>query len=454
MIFKTLIKKFKNNRRGLFRTIAGMFPAWIRHRIIRNNILVDSKAACAFEYKIATTIDELEQAFRILHDAYVDQGYMTQSKSGLRFLKYFALPSTTTIIAKKGEEVIGTMSIIRRTRMGLPMETIFNLDQLTQLDSEVAEISSLAVAKKYRGKRGEVFLPLCRFLHQYCAKLMKVRYMVIAVHPTMSDLYRALFGFQDLKNFFVKKVDASEYSIKKYSFANGNPAVPLILDLENLYSFLKNAQNQKSNSETLFSYFFKEEFPSMHFPERFAELNIDPVLSFESIKYFIQRTLHDGWLQQLSSAENHLLNNIYLGRITQFETVLSKNYRRSRLVYSFKGTLEIHGLNQINKSLHFKSEVMDISKSGLSLQVLTQHPDRILSDEELSSQSLNCTFRFWSHGNKQIQINAEIVWRKNNQIGLQIKDENLDWLQFFNIVSFSYRRIYDSDNENCTHYIV
>ncbi len=438
MDFKKIYNKLKSNRRSLLRIIISIFPTKIRHRFIRNHVRVDANVVNAFEFKIADTVDELEQAFRILHDAYVEQGYMHESKSGLRFLKYFALPSTTTIIAKKDNEVVGTMSIIRRSRMGLPMETIFNLNQLTQLDSEVAEISSLAVGKKYRGQRGEVFLPLCRFLHQYCVQYMKIRYMVIAVHPSMSELYRALFGFQDLKNFFLTKRDSEEYQVKQYSFANGNPAVPLILDLENLYSFLKKAGSQSIMQNSLFTFFFKRQFPSMQFPIRFSELNIDPVLSLKSIQYFLQLTLKDGWFQQLSPEEIDLLNKIYFGRVQQFATAKSMFFRQSRLIYSFKGKLEIHGSSRLTQSLYLNVEVMDISKNGLSLQIIDVPTKEFIFNNESSTYTSRCTFRFWSLANKHMQINAEIVWSRNSRIGLKLNDDNLDWIQFFNIVSFGY----------------
>lgn len=433
-VLKNLMKKTLKNKRSLSRIIIGLMPKKNRYQFIRNRINMNAQSVQEMEFKIATTQDELQQAFQILHDAYVEQGYMNSTPSGLRFLKYFALPSTTTIVAKKGNEVVGTMSIIRRTRMGLPMESLFNLDCLTTADTEVAEISSLAVAKKFRGQRGEVFLPLCRFLHQYCVQLMKIKYMVIAVHPTMAEVYRALFGFEDLKDFFGSHVNPKDYQTKSYDFANGNPAVPLILDLEKLYLFLKNDIKNNEEANSLFGYFFRQSFKNMHFPIRAKDLNIDPVFSLNLIRNFIELTRLDGWLENLSSSEKILLNKIYLGQIPQFnsEDMISNTFdsskfsiKKERLEYVFKGSVEFH-LN--SDSLHTKVEVINISKTGFAVRLL----DRNDQNNIPLNSSTTATLRFWGLNNTHIQVHAKLVWQKNGMYGFSLLQQATSWDQFTN----------------------
>ena len=65
------------------------------------------------ELKIAQTPQELQECFRLLHDAYVGSGFMKPDPSGLRVTLYHALPTTTTLCAKWNGEVVGTISLIR-----------------------------------------------------------------------------------------------------------------------------------------------------------------------------------------------------------------------------------------------------------------------------------------------------------------------------------------------------
>ena len=59
--------------------------------------------------KIAETQEELEACFKLLHNAYVDSGFMKPHPSGMRVTIYHALPTTTTLCAKYDGQVVGTI---------------------------------------------------------------------------------------------------------------------------------------------------------------------------------------------------------------------------------------------------------------------------------------------------------------------------------------------------------
>ena len=54
------------------------------------------------ELKIAQTPQELQECFRLLHDAYVGSGFMKPDPSGMRVTMYHALPTTTTLAVSPG----------------------------------------------------------------------------------------------------------------------------------------------------------------------------------------------------------------------------------------------------------------------------------------------------------------------------------------------------------------
>lgn len=59
--------------------------------------------AVRVDFKYAETREELEEAYRITHDAYVESGYMNPNPSGIRVSLFNALPHTLTIIARQDQ---------------------------------------------------------------------------------------------------------------------------------------------------------------------------------------------------------------------------------------------------------------------------------------------------------------------------------------------------------------
>lgn len=70
----------------LMRKIVALLPEKTRHKFIRSKIMVGEGAPAHIIFKLAETKEELEQAFRVLHEAYVEQKYMVRTRQacGLR----------------------------------------------------------------------------------------------------------------------------------------------------------------------------------------------------------------------------------------------------------------------------------------------------------------------------------------------------------------------------------
>jgi hypothetical protein len=60
----------------------------------------------------AETLDELRQAYRLVHDAYVEAGYIQPHSSRMRARVFDASPNMATFIAKVGQRVVGVLSIV------------------------------------------------------------------------------------------------------------------------------------------------------------------------------------------------------------------------------------------------------------------------------------------------------------------------------------------------------
>ena len=218
------------------RKLFSFFPRSLRFGIYRSFVDCDPSPDSRLVLKIAETKEELEACFKLLHDAYVSSGFMQPAASGMRVTIYHALPTTTTLCAKFDGEVVGTMSLIRESVFGFPLQAIFDLSDLRAKKGKIAEVSALAVHPKFRKTGGAILFPLMKFMYEYCTTFFDTRHLVIAVNPNRIEMYESLLFFKRL----------TEREVENYDFANGAPAVGATLDLLEARSLLKKAYNHKA----------------------------------------------------------------------------------------------------------------------------------------------------------------------------------------------------------------
>lgn len=171
--------------------------------------------------KIADTKEELEACFAVLHDTYVESGFMKPDPSGMRLSIHHALPTTTTLCAMYDGKVVGTVSLIRENRLGMPLQNAFDLSELHSKGGCIVEVSALAISRMFRKNSGSILLPLMKFVYEFCVTHVNTRHLVIAVNPRHIKHYESLLHFRRL----------STRVVESYDFANGAPAIGATLDL-------------------------------------------------------------------------------------------------------------------------------------------------------------------------------------------------------------------------------
>lgn len=246
---------------------------------------------------IATSQNDLEACFALLHDAYVDSGFMKAHPSGLRVTPYHALPTTTTLCARRHGTVVGTLSIIREGVFGFPLQTAFNLAAVRALPGRIAEISALAIHPAHR--TGKVLFPLLKFMYEYCTDYFDTRHLVIAVNPKHVGMYESLLLFKRLQ----------EAPIENYDFVDGAPAVGATLDLDVAPSLYRLVYGNQPPRRNLYDYFTRVKLPNIQFPQRRYHVTVDPVMSPGLLDHFFNRRtrVFDG----LDARRRELLHSVY-----------------------------------------------------------------------------------------------------------------------------------------------
>jgi GNAT superfamily N-acetyltransferase len=311
---KTTGRSFKASARKFLhiglRKVFAAFPRRVRFAAYRSFVDCDVAPGPGLVLKIAETQQELAACFALLHDAYVASGFMQADPSGMRVTLYHALPTTTTLCAKVDGKVVGTISLIRESVFGFPLQAIFELQGVRKLGGNIAEVSALAVHPDYRKTGGAILFPLMKFMFEYCSKFFDTRHVVIAVNPSRIEMYESLL--------FFKRLQATP--VDSYDFANGAPAVGASLDLRSAPKLMKRVYGAKSQRKNLYAYFTQVVLPNICLPSRRYFTTNDPVMTPALLDYFFNQKTAGFAL--LDERKKLLLHSIY--NLPEYQQVLPK----------------------------------------------------------------------------------------------------------------------------------
>lgn len=181
----------------LLNQLKRLLPRSVRYSLIRRAFRIDEKELAGVKVKIASTVDECVEAAKLVHQGYVGRGIMQPHGSGVRMTPFLALPSTVVFVALKAGQLVGTLSLVLDSSLGLPMEKIFpdEVSAVRRRGGIIAEVGAQCVTRKCRGT-GVAFL-LNKAMFQ-TMELLGVEQLLFAVHPKAEDLYGATICAQRL----------------------------------------------------------------------------------------------------------------------------------------------------------------------------------------------------------------------------------------------------------------
>lgn len=353
-------------KKKFFYFLISKLPQLLRHFIYRKLYArVPTQDPAGLIFELARSQEELESAFKLLHDAYVEQGFIEAQTSGMRLIVQHALPTTSILVAKVEGRVIGTISVMRDTPLGLPMEKAFNISDLKLQGRRVAELSCLAIHPSYRRKMGaDVFFPLTLFAAIYAKKYFGTDYLVFNLYPHHADFYNAIFGSTHLLN---NKKESIDYL--------GAPATGIKLDLNTVESFALKKYSGLEPRKDLHAYTFVTEHSYFKFPDSKNGIINYPVMSPKLLQYFFSEKTKI--FNNLSLLEMQVLSKYYPGEKYAkifFSAQVSKFKKRVEPRWDIRLDAECI---LPNKNSIIKLVLIDISQNGFrahfNSQVLENH---------------------------------------------------------------------------------
>jgi hypothetical protein len=211
----------------------------------------------------AVNPDELRKAYKLVHKAFVEKGYINPRKQGMRIRVYETLPEMITFTAQSDGKVIGVQSLVRDSEFGLPSDHAFNpeIDSLrnqTLLYEATNQATDIGAIKKDAKKRG-VPTELMRCCFAYAMGQSKIEgkqaNIVTTISPKHVPLYEFLC-FEQLGN------------VRDYGFEKGikDPVVLMLLKLGELEQRVHDVYSPAEDvalAEQIYDWFVKHPYENL-----------------------------------------------------------------------------------------------------------------------------------------------------------------------------------------------
>ncbi|MCB0366318.1 MAG: PilZ domain-containing protein [Bdellovibrionaceae bacterium] len=378
-------------------------PDAIQGKLIRRQLHLPLVLPGDMVFKIADTKEEFAQALALVYEAYLEQGLISCNQHAQRFTKYHASPFSTVIVGKWQDEVVATLTVIVDSPLGLPADAGWDLDDLRRWGDRVAEISSLAIKRGWRRKRGFILMPLVKFLYEYAIKYAGVDRFVAVTNESARFFYRHILLFEDLE---------PKSTGKSYQFVKTNCPWGMTLNLRRARGDFRRVSVGKGEGQNIFRFFCERQFAGFHYPERSFFKSLDPVLAPHDLRELLKCGVLGGL--EISDPDREFLRSAY--HFQEFKQLIpmespsvQKDRQHPRFPVRIKG--------QVNKSGSQRPipiEIFEVSEKGLMIR---------LSGESLLLS--NMTLRFLVSPWQSVEVEAQPVWCKPGGImGLRIHKVN------------------------------
>ncbi len=402
-------------KRKINKLLPKVLPAKSRKRISRSKLDVDGGflEREGIILKVADTRDEITQAFALVQKVYEGQNIVDKNSSGLRITKYHLLPTTKVLIAKKGDKVIGTVSQIMDTSIGLPIDDMIPLGQLRDQSKRICEISSLAIDPEWRSGAKGLFFPLTLFSINYSRLISGADYLVIVTNDRVRFLYEDIFLFEPINinsQDYQNVNDSSAFAQKLYlNDIEGN-----YFDIFKKYPPSKNMYNMLVNPPwgKLIDYANEKSpyaiVPLMHYDE------------------FLLNELFEAnsMLEQMSDSEKQVIYNLYSIYNKEFGVNLYISKRKFPRFYTkMDATISIDGVEYL-------TECIELSRGGGSF----------LWPKGMKSQKKRYELKIFFNDMTPCKVYAKVSWTFKNKIGFEILVDGIEnWYSFMDEIEEDFR---------------
>lgn len=172
-----------------------------------------------FSIQVARSAQDKLAAYGLVYEIYQEKGFIEKSDDALWYSIFDASSSTTTLVVKKNAEVVGCLTMIFDSCIGLPADELF-VDEvdLQRLNSQkIVEIVSLGIKKNVRGAN-RIFKKLFDVNLYFSYYFHGAEDCLITVNPSHVNFYEKKMGYKVLSD------------VRSFKKVNGAPAVLMLIN--------------------------------------------------------------------------------------------------------------------------------------------------------------------------------------------------------------------------------
>lgn len=150
------------------------------------------------DYKIASSKDEMKNAYELVYKNYIEKKFCNLNYHKMRIFLFDSLLATRTFIAKKGEEVLATATLVFDSPIGLPSDGIYKdrLDVMRREGKKICEISKLSTKRELGSDALRILPYLFRSCWLYAKEINKHSHFCILIEPQNEIFYLKTFFFE------------------------------------------------------------------------------------------------------------------------------------------------------------------------------------------------------------------------------------------------------------------
>ncbi len=243
--------------------------------LMRKKIEIDETKLNGVIFKIAQTKEELEQAYKIVHDSYVSKGYCDSQPHGMKLSIYNSFPFTTTLVGKLKDEVIITCTIFLDSFINLPMDQSFgeHLFEFRNNQRLILEVGSFAIKAGTKIHNNNINIHLHKMVMNYCEDYLGADDLLLTVNPRHRMYYQHIWCADPIG------------PVKALPQVKGNPAVLMHINLRACKARMQGEYSGLPLKNSFYNFLYTVDSKSIVLPEKREPLM---VLNKELLHYFFE----------------------------------------------------------------------------------------------------------------------------------------------------------------------
>jgi hypothetical protein len=163
--------------------------------------VAETPSTAEIEVVASFCVEELDEAMSIVHDGFVQAGYMAPQPSGRRLHASYLNPGTMFFVARMEGRAVGTCALIADGPFPLPSDRAF-VEENDRLREETGrplhECGSLSVRAEARRHTRRIVMRLVAAMSRVSAERFPTSAVPLAVGPENRRFYASLVGAEQL----------------------------------------------------------------------------------------------------------------------------------------------------------------------------------------------------------------------------------------------------------------